>query len=84
MTNPNFTASISTNELYRDLDTTVCLTDLLDGYDADLAELQDTVDGLDNTYALLGHTHTGYATTDQVTALQDAISNKADSTHTHS
>lgn len=83
MTNPNFTASISTNELYRDLDTTVCLTDLLDGYDASIDAIESEIDDLGNTYALVGHTHDEYATTDSVSALQDAISNKADSTHTH-
>lgn len=82
MTNPNFTASISTNELYRDLDTTVCLTDLLDGYDSDIAELQSAIgDGGD--YAEADHTHDEYALVTEMTALQDAISNKADLTHTH-
>lgn len=84
MTNPNFTASISTNELYRDLDTTVCLTDLLDGYDSDIAELQDDVNGLGDTYALSDHTHDDYATVDSISALQSAIASKANSSHTHS
>lgn len=84
MTNPNFTASISTNELYRDLDTTVCLTDLLDEYDADILALESAVNGLGNTYAPANHEHDDYATDDDITALQNAIASKADSTHTHS
>ena len=82
MTNPNFTASISTNELYRDLDTTVCLTDLLDGYDSDIAELQDAIgDGGD--YADADHTHSEYALNTTVNALQDAVVSKADLNHVH-
>lgn len=57
MTNPNFTASISTNELYRDLDTTVCLTDLLDGYDSDILALETSVNSLGSAYAPVNHTH---------------------------
>lgn len=83
MTNPNFTASISTNDLYRDLDTTVCLTDLLDGYDSSLAEIESTIENFDDIYALVNHEHNSYATSDNVSALQNAIANKADENHTH-
>lgn len=76
MSNPNFTASISTNELYRDLDTTVCLTDILDGYDA-------SFDSLPSTYAAANHSHSGYADSDDIAALQSAISSKANVSHTH-
>lgn len=77
MANPNFTASISTNELYRNLDTTVCLTDLLDGYDA-------SFDSLPSTYAAKNHSHSGYASSSEIADLQSALANKSDISHTHS
>lgn len=77
MTNPNFSPTFSTNELYRDLDTDVCLTDLLDGYES-------AFDSLSSTYAAKNHTHSGYADNDDIAAIQDALSNKSDVSHTHS
>lgn len=89
MTNPNFSPNISSNEIYRDLNTTVCLTDLLDGYDADIDALQADVAALESSsgggnYAAADHTHSEYATTASVTALQTTIASKADANHTHS
>lgn len=77
MTNPNFSPTFSTNEIYRDLLTNVCLTDLLDGYEANF-------DSLPSTYAAMNHSHSGYVDSSQITALQDALSSKSDISHTHS
>lgn len=52
------------------------MTDDLDAMDAIHASLP-------STYAAKNHTHTGYATSSDVTALQDALSNKANINHTH-
>lgn len=84
MTNPNFTATLSTNELYYDLNTTICLTDMLDEYGADIDALQAAIEGgTGGDYAPADHTHDEYALTTEVTALQDALANKANSDHTH-
>ena len=40
MANPNFNPNISTNEVWRDLDDTRCLTDDLDAIEADIAALE--------------------------------------------
>lgn len=76
MTNPNFTPNYSTNEIWRGDNAERCLTDDLDAMDAIHASLP-------STYAAKNHTHTGYATSSDVTALQDALSNKANINHTH-
>lgn len=74
MANPNFNPSFSSNEVWRDMDNTRCLTDDLDTIEADIASLETAVDDkADSThthseYALLVHEHSGYA----------------DYTHTHS
>lgn len=92
MTNPNFTATLSTNDLYYDLDTSVCLTDMLDGYDSDIADLEADVAALEaaveggsggGDYAAADHTHDEYALVADVTALQDAVASKADASHAH-
>lgn len=50
-----FNPAMSTNEIYRDNDTSRCLTDDLDAIDA-------IHNALPNTYATTNHTHDGYAT----------------------
>lgn len=50
MSNPNFVPLFSTNEIYRNTDNTICLTDDLDAIEAAIEEL-------DELYAPLGHTH---------------------------
>ena len=54
--NPNFSPNFSSNEIYRDLDDTRCLTDDLDAIESDIEALET---GKANTT----HTHTGYAAT---------------------
>lgn len=83
MTNPNFQPTLSTNEIWRDVYSTRCLTDDLDAIEADIDALQSSVEGLDGDFATADHTHIGYATTDEVDALVDAVASKADATHTH-
>lgn len=70
MTNPNFSPTYSTNDIWRDVDPTRCLTD-------DLAAMDAIHASLPSTYAAKNHTHTGYATTADITAVQDALSSKA-------
>ena len=76
MANPNFTPTYSTNDIWRDTDMTRCLTDDIDAIDAVHASLP-------STYAAKNHTHTGYATAEDVTAVRDALSSKANVNHTH-
>lgn len=71
MANPNFQGIYSTNNIWRDLDDTICLEDDLDAIEADIAELQTDKADTD-------HTHTGYATTDHT------HSEYAPTSHTHS
>lgn len=77
MANPNFVPDWSTNQVYVDLDDTVCLTDTL--YD-----MQDDIDGkalashTHSEYASSSHTHTEYASTSH------EHSAYANATHTHS
>lgn len=56
MANPNFTPSLSSNEIWRDLDDTRCITDDLDAIEEDISELQ--TGKADNN-----HAHSGYAET---------------------
>lgn len=77
MTNPNFSPTYSTNDIWRDVDPTRCLTD-------DIAAMDAIHASLPSTYAAKNHTHTGYATTADITAVQDALSSKANVNHTHS
>lgn len=77
MANPNFVPNFSSNEIFRDLDQTRCLTDDLDTIENDLAGK-----------AASDHTHTGYAA-DTHTHTEYAVSNHehagyatADHTHT--
>lgn len=54
MANPNFIATMSSNEIWRDLDDTRCITDDLDAIEADILELEQNKADED-------HTHSGYA-----------------------
>ena len=78
--NPNFTPTFSTNEIYRDLDDTRCLTDELDAIEAD-------IEGLENSKANTEHTHTGYAATvhthSQYSDIDHEHNNYSLATHTH-
>lgn len=71
MANPNFVATMSSNEIWRDLDDTRCITDDLDTIEADISALeQDKAD--------VNHTHSGYAPTSH------AHTEYAPSNHNHS
>lgn len=66
MANPNFLPTISTNDVWRDLDDTRCLTDDLDTIESNIATLQTGKAASDHThsaYALTSHTHTEYSPT---------------------
>lgn len=54
MANPNFIATMSSNEIWRDLDDTRCITDDLDAIEANISELEEGKADAD-------HTHSGYA-----------------------
>lgn len=55
MSNPNFAPLFSTNEIYRDTDNTICLTDDLDAIEAAIEDLQgDIVDP--TQFAAANHT----------------------------
>lgn len=54
MANPNFVPTMSSNEIWRDLDDTRCITDDLDAIEADILELEQNKADAD-------HTHSGYA-----------------------
>lgn len=96
MANPNFIPSFSSNEVYRDMDNTRCLTDDLDAIEAGLADKADS----DHThtgfapsghthseYAPANHTHTGYAEDDhthsEYAPANHEHSGYADENHTH-
>ena len=70
MANPNFIATMSSNEIWRDLDDTRCITDDLDAIEADILELEETK-------ADEGHAHAEYA------PASHEHSNYASSIHTH-
>lgn len=72
-----FNPTLSTNEIYRNNDTTRCLTDDLDTMDSSISTLNSSISGLGDTYALKNHTHTGYA------AANHTHSEYAESSHTH-
>lgn len=79
MSNPNFIAVTSTNEIYRDLDEERCLTDDLDTIEDDIAELQESVAGIGTGKANASHTH-GQS---DVNGLADALAGKAAANHSH-
>lgn len=60
MANPNFVATMSSNEIWRDTDDTRCITDDLDAIEADIADLETGKADTDHDhsgYALTGHSH---------------------------
>ena len=64
MANPNFIADYSTNQIFRNLDQSRCLTDDLDAMDDSIAALSTGKAATDHThagYAASNHSHTGYA-----------------------
>lgn len=80
MANPNFAPSISTNEVWRNLDTSRCLTDDLDAIESDISELESSKADNDHThagYAAEDHTHSGYASEDHT------HTGYAEATHSH-
>ena len=81
-----FTPTLSTNEIWRDEDSTRCLTDDLDAMDVSIAALETAIDGLDDDYAVVGHTHTEYASsshTHDYAATNHTHTGYASSSHTH-
>lgn len=56
MSNPNFIPDYSTNQIYRNLDQSRCLTD-------DLDDMDDAIEALESGKAATNHTHTQYAPT---------------------
>jgi hypothetical protein len=68
MANPNFVATMSSNEIWRGTDDTRCITDDLDAIEADIASLEtDKADA--------NHTHSGYASTSHSHSYND-LTNK--------
>lgn len=64
MANPNFNPNYTTNEIYRDTDLSVCLTDELDRIDEELGDLATGKANIDHShteFAEENHTHTQYA-----------------------
>lgn len=65
MANPNFIPNFSTNEIFRDLDNSRCLTDDLDNIESDISSLESGKASLNHEhsgYAASDHEHSGYAT----------------------
>lgn len=79
MSNPNFVAVTSTNEIYRDLNEERCLTDDLDTIESDIDALEESVADLSSDKAAAVHTHAQ----GDVTGLASALAGKSDTTHTH-
>ena len=75
--NPNFVATMSTDEIYYAQDLLTCLTDVID----DKAEADHNHNGV---YATESHTHTGFASQSDLELLEDVVDTKANATHTHS
>lgn len=83
MANINFSPEISTNKIYRDLNTNRCLTDDLNNLEQNKAN----VEHIHTQYAKLAHAHSQYAATSHTHdgyALADHTHNYAASNHTHS
>lgn len=83
MANPNFVPNFSSNEIFRDLDQSRCLTDDLDTIESGLAD-KAASNHVHAGYAVENHTHTGYApsthahTSAEITDLATALATKAD------
>lgn len=96
MSNPNFTPSMSTNEIYRDINTAQCLTDDLDAIESSLANKASRnhehsayadVNHSHVGYADVDHTHTGYASDnhahDEYAEVNHSHTGYASESHTH-
>lgn len=75
--NPNFVATMSTDEIYVGQEPTICLTDVLE-------EKAEAGHNHDSEYATIDHTHSGYALQDDLDLLTDVVNTKASASHTHS
>lgn len=90
MANPNFVPNFSSNEIYRNQDTSRCLTDDLDAMDTSIANLQTDKaesDHVHSEYAPGNHTHTGFApsghTHSEYAPANHEHSGYAEDDHTH-
>lgn len=83
MANPDFSPLLSSDDICRGQDITRCISDDFNAIESDIDDLEAAVNSFGTTYAAANHTHTGYALATDVTALQDAISTKANTNHTH-
>ena len=61
MANENFIPQFSTNHIYRNLDTTICLEDDLQIIESNISGKSDSDHNHDGDYAALSHTHSAYA-----------------------
>ena len=80
MSNPNFNPTYSTNDIWRDIDDTRCLTDDLDAIESDIVTLETGKADVAHThseYALVNHTHEGYALASDVAALSALVGDTA-------
>lgn len=75
--NPNFVATMSSDEIYYGQDLLACLTDVVQAK----AEANHTHNGV---YATVNHTHTDYASSVDLETLEDVVDTKANASHTHS
>lgn len=74
MANPYFVATLSSNEIFRNRDTTRCVTDDLDTIENNILMLQSGKADTDHThsgYATADHTHTSFQITSVEAANQD-------------
>lgn len=81
MSNPYFVPSMSSNEIYRNRDTSRCLTDDLDAMDEAIEELQENQNHTHTEYAAADHTHTGYAATNHSHTAASVGAAEADHAH---
>lgn len=91
MANPNFLPSMSTNDIWRDLDQSRCLTDDLDTIESDIATLETNKANTTHThdgYALIVHEHSFYADidhnhNDEYASINHTHSGYAAANHSH-
>lgn len=79
----NFEPLYSTDSIFYGENVNRFLTTDIDNFESNIAALQTSMGNLSNTYALKNHTHTGYATANDIASLQSSIAGKADANHTH-
>lgn len=90
MANPNFDPQNSSNTIWYGDQEDVCLTDVVEGLESDVSDLEANKAPTNHThtgYALSDHTHTGYASADHehtgYASSEHTHSGYATSTHTH-